>query len=142
MFQRCPSQVVSSSSETTMTVFDITSWLLVTMIVVCKIFLSAMKESFQRQRKWLKSCYLDFDTDTSNGFRVWPALNATVFIILIAQFWAFFRLRRFQSDMNEAAGSEFLDGQWMFGQIVSIVVFIPVKIEVLFLWEKRSLYCS
>jgi hypothetical protein len=81
----------------------------------------------------LKSCNLDFDTDTSNGFRIWLALNATVFIILIVQFWAFFRLRRFQSDMNEAAGSEFLGDQWTFGQIVSIVVFILAMIEVLFL---------
>jgi uncharacterized membrane protein len=134
-------QVVSSGSETAMTAFGIVSWLLVTIIVVCKIFLSATKGSFKRQHKWLKNRNFSFDADTANGFWVWLALIATVFMILIVQFWAFFRLRRFQRDMNEAAGGNFPDDQWTFGQVVSIVIFIPVVVEVFFLWKKRSLYC-
>jgi hypothetical protein len=134
--------VVSATSEAVMTAIGIASWLLVTIIVVCKILQSAMKDSFERQRKWLNDRNLTFDATTTNSFRMWLALNTTILIFLIVHFWAFFRLRRFQSDMNEAAGAEFPDGHWTFGQIVSVVVFFPVVVEVFFLWTKRSLYCN
>jgi hypothetical protein len=57
----------------------------------------------------------------------------------MAQLWTFFRLRRFQSDMTEAAGGKFPDAQWSFGQIVAVSVFFPVAVEVLILWKRRSL---
>jgi hypothetical protein len=63
-----------------------------------------------------------------------------VFAVLVVQFWAFFRLRQFQADMTKAAGDDFSDGQFSFGQIVAVVLFAPVLVEVLFLWKEKSLY--
>jgi amino acid transporter len=134
--------VISPRTETIMTAFGIAGWLLVTIIVVCKILQSATKDLFERQRKWLNHRNLTLDATTVNSFRIWLALGATILILLIVHFWAFFRLRRFQSDMNEAAGAEFPDGHWTFGQIVSVVVFFPAVVEVSFLWTKQSLYCN
>jgi hypothetical protein len=68
------------------------------------------------------------------------ATEIVLAIALIIQFWAFFRLRQLQSDMTQAAGGSFPDGQWTFGQIVATVVFIPVAVEITFVWKRRSLY--
>jgi hypothetical protein len=67
-------------------------------------------------------------------------IEAMVAIALTVQFWAFFRLRQLQSAMIQAAGGSFPDGQWTFGQIVATVVFVPVAVEVVFVWKRRSLY--
>jgi hypothetical protein len=63
-----------------------------------------------------------------------------VSIALVVQFWALFRFRQLQRDMIEAAGGDFSDEQWTFGQIVAVAVFVPVLAEVMFLWKGRTLY--
>jgi hypothetical protein len=42
--------------------------------------------------------------------------------------------------MTRAAGGDFPDEQWTFGQIVAVTVYIPVFVEIVFTWRKRSLY--
>jgi hypothetical protein len=126
-----------------MTAFGIASWLLLTILVIYKIVLSAMKDQYERQLRWLRRNHLTFDTDTKPSLSVWLSICLTVYGLLMAQLWTlwtFFRLRRFQSDMTEAASGKFPDGQWSFGQIVAVAVFFPVAVEVLFLWKRRSLY--
>jgi hypothetical protein len=130
---------IDPEHESAMTAFGIASWLFLTILVIYKTVLSAMKDQYERQLRWLRRNHLTFDTDTKQSLSVWLSICLTVYGLLIAQFWTFFRMRRFQSDMIEAAGGKFPDGQWSFGQIVAVVVFFPVAVEVLFLWKRRSL---
>lgn len=134
-------EVVSLNQEAIMTAFGVASWLFVTIIAIYKVILSAIKDTHEQQWNWLKTHNLTFGDETIWSTRIWSIVYILVLMFLAAQFWAFFRLRRFQSDMIEAAGGKFPDGQWTFGQIVAVVVFIPVFVEVLFLWKRRSLYC-
>jgi hypothetical protein len=129
------------NQEAIMTAFGIASWLFITIIAIYKVILSVMKDSHERQWNWLNKHNLTFDDDTVRSTQIWLILCILALIFLAAQFWAFFRLRHFQSGMIKAVGGSFPDGQWTFGQIVAVVVFIPVIVEVLFLLKRRSLYC-
>lgn len=72
--------------------------------------------------------------------RFYRALCVVVFVLLVVHFWAFLRLRRLQRDTTQAAGGDFPDEQWTFGQIVAVTVYVPVFVEIAFTWKKRSLY--
>ena len=123
-----------------MTAFGITSWLFITIVIICKIVLSAMEDSLDVQLNQLRAWNMVFDCSSKRRFRAWLFLCMVVFSLLIAEFWTFFRLRRFQNDMTKAAGGVFFDERWTFGQIVAAVVFFPVAVEVLFMSWKRSLF--
>ncbi|KXH65934.1 hypothetical protein CSAL01_10801 [Colletotrichum salicis] len=55
--------------------------------------------------------------------------------------WCIFRLRSFQAAAAASnMGSEYAGNDWGFGQIVGIIFFAPVPMEMLFAaWEARSL---
>jgi hypothetical protein len=133
-------EVISPRIETMTTPFGIVGWLLITVVVIYKIVLSAIKSGYERQWSWFKRHNLTFESDTPLVLRRWLLLCGLVFVLLTVQFWAFFRLRRFQGDMTKAAGGDFSDGQFTFGQIVAVVLFAPVFVEVMFLWKAKSLY--
>ena len=78
-----------------MTAFGITSWLIVTIVVIYKIILSAMKGQYERQLEWPQKHALTFDQDTRWSLELWLSICLIVFGLLVAQFWTFFRLRRF-----------------------------------------------
>jgi hypothetical protein len=131
---------IDPKQEAAMTASGITSWLIVTIVVIYKIILSAMKGQYERQLEWLQKHALTFDQDAGWSLELWLSICLIVSGLLAAQFWTFFRLRRFQSDMTEAVGGKFPDEQWTFGQIVAVAEFFSVVVEVLFLWKRRSLF--
>ncbi|EKJ70973.1 hypothetical protein FPSE_08832 [Fusarium pseudograminearum CS3096] len=49
--------------------------------------------------------------------------------------WVIFTLRKVQEDMSENMGQEYAGNEWGFGQIVSIVLFIPVAVEMAYQWR-------
>ncbi|KAF1834755.1 hypothetical protein BDW02DRAFT_568721 [Decorospora gaudefroyi] len=126
--------------EKLITVFGIISYLLLSIVVISKIILSAAEDENNRQPAWLREYSRAFDDSSKFGTRVWLVICAMISAALIVQFWALFRFRRLQSSMSEAAGGNFSDAEWTFGQIVAVVVFIPVLSEIVFLWKRRSLY--
>jgi magnesium-transporting ATPase (P-type) len=121
-----------------MTTFGAGSWLFIAAIVIFKIIVSATKTGAGQEHNWLKTHGLTFDKNLKHRVCSWVVVCVVVFTLLATQFWAFFRLRQFQSEMIEAAGGKFPDEQWTFGQIVAVVVFLPVAIEVLFQWSKEK----
>jgi hypothetical protein len=133
-------ETLSTFEQNLITAFGIISYLLLSIVVISKIILSATEDEDNRHPTCLTKCSLVFDEFSILGSRVWRLLCSIVSLILIIQFWAFFRFRRLQSDMIGAAGGSFPDEKWTFGQIVAVVTFIPVVVEVGFLWSRRSLY--
>jgi hypothetical protein len=119
-----------------MTTFDAGSWLFIAVIVIFKIIVSARNADAGHTNSWLQTHGLTFDVNMKHCVSSWVVVSVVVSTLLAAQFWAFFRLRQFQSDMIKAAGGRFPDEQWTFGQIVAVVVFLPVATEVLFSVEQ------
>jgi magnesium-transporting ATPase (P-type) len=120
-----------------MTAFGAGGWLLIATVVIYMIVLSTMKAGERNELKWLKQKGLTFEEGTTRHAYLWLLVCVAVVALLVAHFWAFFRLRRFQSDMTMAAGGIFPDSQWSFGQIVAVVIFFPVAAEMLYCWSRR-----
>ena len=51
--------------------------------------------------------------------------------------WTVIRDQTFQQHMTAAAGNDFADGQWTFGQVVAVTVFVPVLVEAWFLFGEQ-----
>jgi hypothetical protein len=54
--------------------------------------------------------------------------------------WVVFTLRKVQGEMSENMGQEYAGNEWGFGQIVSIVLFIPVAVEMAYRWRFGPAY--
>jgi len=122
--------------------FGITSWLVLSVIVIAQIVKSALKEQLKQIKDKLQYHFPGYSGLHNWILHWWAPLNLIVVLLLAGQLWTFFRLQRFQRDMIQASGGNFLDGNWSFGQIVSVVVFLPVLVEVFFLWRKRVPHVS
>ncbi|KAF2036760.1 hypothetical protein EK21DRAFT_106071 [Setomelanomma holmii] len=120
------------SQENAITAFGAASWLFISIIVIYGIVLSAMRSNGGSQFSFLEKHGLTFGSTQRNSMRLWLSICAIIVFFIVSQLWAFFRLRRLQSEMTEAAGGRFPDGQWTFGQIVGVVGFLPVCAEVVF----------
>jgi hypothetical protein len=126
---------MSPATETFVTACGIASYLLVSVIVITKILASILEDYETRFLVWLRRRNTKMKSKWSA--RLYHILCVTAFGLLVVQFWAFFRLRQVQKDINVAAGADFLDGRWTFGQIVAVTVFVPVLVEIVFSWRKR-----
>ena len=62
------------------------------------------------------------------------ALFVAIPIIAASQLWIVFRLRGFQKQVARNAGNYDSDGQWTFGQIAAVTIFVPVAVECCFAW--------
>ncbi|KAJ4269658.1 hypothetical protein NW762_001326 [Fusarium torreyae] len=54
--------------------------------------------------------------------------------------WVIFTLRKLQKEMSENMGEEYGGNEWGFGQIVSIVLFVPVGVEMAYRWRFGTAY--
>ncbi|KAM0245386.1 hypothetical protein ACHAP5_005469 [Fusarium lateritium] len=54
--------------------------------------------------------------------------------------WAIFTTRKLQKEMSENMGQEYNGQEWGFGQIVSIMLFIPVGVEMAYQWRFMPAY--
>ncbi|KAF9769394.1 hypothetical protein IL306_013192 [Fusarium sp. DS 682] len=69
---------------------------------------------------------------------IFPLL--VLFSLTIPLLWVIFTLRKVQEQMSEDMRDEYAGNDWGFGQIVSIVLFIPVVVEMAYRWRFRSVY--
>lgn len=122
--------------------FGITSWLVISVIVVARMITSIMKSQVEKIDERLEYYLPGYLSSYIWTTYKWLPLHLVVLLLLAGQLWTFFRLQRFQRDMVRAAGGDFVDGQWSFGQIVSVVVFIPTIVEVIYFWRRRALYLT
>lgn len=59
---------------------------------------------------------------------LWPLF------LSVSLLWAIFRMRGVQQELARATGSAYVDNDWGFGQVVSIVLFAPVVVEFVQAW--------
>jgi len=70
--------------------------------------------------------------------RVMQSLGPRVVLVLIPlltvpEIWGVFRIRNLQGAFTNTMGIEYTDNQWTFGQVVAVVIFAPVIVEVAYL---------
>ncbi|KAF4471853.1 hypothetical protein FALBO_1219 [Fusarium albosuccineum] len=63
-----------------------------------------------------------------------------IFSLAVPLLVVIFRLRKLQEDLSENMGEEYEGQNWGFGQIVSIVLFFPVVVEMAYRWRFGETY--
>ncbi|CAD0089181.1 unnamed protein product, partial [Aureobasidium vineae] len=59
-------------------------------------------------------------------------------LLSIGLTWSYFRLQSFQANITQALSTQDSDSEWGFGQVVSVVVFLPVIVEAFFSWHEQQ----
>ncbi|ORY19879.1 hypothetical protein BCR34DRAFT_595319 [Clohesyomyces aquaticus] len=132
---------IQTSEERAMTALSIVSWLSVSLVIIYRIFLSLVEpEKHPTVWDWLQKRKLTVAPETPRQRLLWIALSVVVPLLSATQLWTVFRLRGLQKAMTRATGGKFADGQFTFGQIVSVAVFVPVLVELGYLVRNRNLY--
>ncbi|KAH7134662.1 hypothetical protein B0J13DRAFT_560913 [Dactylonectria estremocensis] len=55
--------------------------------------------------------------------------------LVVPLLWVIFHLRILQKDLAESMGEKYVGGTWGFGQIVSLVLFLPVVVTMAYRWS-------
>ena len=79
--------------------------------------------------------------------RVWDKSKPLIILYLLIPaaldgilLYCIFRLRHIQAQMTEGLGGQYSGNEWGFGQIVSIIMFVPVLVDMAFTgWRYRIL---
>jgi hypothetical protein len=61
------------------------------------------------------------------------AMLVLIPLLTVPEIWGVFRIRNVQESFTNALGTEYSDNQWTFGQVVAVVIFAPVIVEVAYL---------
>ena len=125
--------LVTSKEIIAMDVFSVVGSLFVCLLGLAKIVWLAIQRQHVDSRlfrhireRWLKG----------RSFESWSSVTLFIAIPIIAvsQLWTVFRLRTFQEQVSQTSGNHDTDGQWTFGQIVAVTIFVPVLVECWFTW--------
>jgi hypothetical protein len=79
------------------------------------------------------------------AWKNWPmqslaprAILVLIPLLTVPEIWGVFRIRDVQQALTDTMGVEYTDNQWTFGQVVAVVIFAPVIVEVFYLSIRRS----
>lgn len=91
--------------------------------------IEAIEERFQSDQQ-------DLGRKLQRKIVLWATLG--ILILSVPQIWGILRLRVIQQAMARASGNDYVDNQWTFGQVVSVMLFAPVFTEMVYSWVKKS----
>ena len=124
---------LSPSETTAYDVFAVTSSLLVCIAILAKLAWDVIDRQSERLAPRLRS---HFKSDFLSQ-RAWKViLVANVGLWGIPQVWGIFRFRQLQLALSNAVGVQDQDSSWSFGQIIAVVVFAPVFVEMVDVYAK------
>lgn len=123
---------LSSADELAMSIFGIGGWLFLSVLAVSNIISQVIEERHSKSRiarflnypHWARKL-----TWMRRPMTTW-ILFFVVTVLEVSQVWAYFLMQRQQYQMTQIDGISYLDEQWAFGQVVAVVVFAPVLVEV------------
>ena len=125
---------ISTHETLAMNFFSVAGSVVVCLMTLTKIIWLAVQRHHKDSRL-VQRILIEFSKHSTQLRRV-PVITLFVAmpIIAISQLWTIFRLRGFQQQMARNAGNYDADGQWTFGQIVAVTIFVPVGVECSFAW--------
>ena len=124
---------ITSQETTAMNIFSVVGSLFICLLTVVKIIWLAIRRQHGKSRvvryvqdRWLRIASVNQYLSI--------ALFLAVPTLAISQLWTAFRLRSYQKEISQVSGNQDSDGQWTFGQIAAVTIFVPVMVECWFSW--------
>ena len=124
---------VTNGEDIAMDFFSVAGSLFVCSLGLAKVIWLAIQRQHADSRlvhyireRWLKG--------RSQESQLSIAMFIAIPIIAVSQLWTMFRLRTFQEQVSQSSGNQDSDGQWTFGQIAAVTIFVPVLVECWFTW--------
>lgn len=122
---------LSSAEEFAIKVLGVAGSIFLPLIVVLKLIWLAVQRQ-HTETKLVRT--VSVRLQRMAGF--WTVFLLVVLpLIAITQAWTVLRLQWLQARMADVVGNADTDGQWTFGQVVSVTLFAPVFVECWFHWR-------
>lgn len=122
-------RTLNSSESKALDVFGVGGSLFISLIVLGKFFFCLPSQTpDQKEVRRASRLYAMFHNKRASGLIIFG-----VFVFGVSQIWAIIRLRVFERSMAQTVLTSFVDNQWTFGQVVAVIVFAPVFVELLYL---------
>ena len=124
---------ITSQEILAMNFFSVVGSLFICLLAAAKIIWPAITRQHGKSRivryfqdRWLKI----------PSVQHWAliALFMAVPTLAISQLWTASRLRSYQKQISQVSGNQDSDGQWTFGQVAAVTIFVPVVVECWFAW--------
>lgn len=118
-----------------MNAVGIMSSLLTSLFAITKIVMAGLRRHYDNRLRQ----HHKLINKLQQRFRiVKQILIVCVPLLSIGLIWSYFRLQSFQTHITSALGTENSDSEWRFGQVVAVIVFLPVIVEALFGWHEQQ----
>lgn len=124
---------ITNNETLAMEFFAVAGSLFVCLLALAKIIWLAIQRQHENSAL-VTSTKRHLLRNQSHQRRLSIALFIAIPIIAISQLWTILRLRGFQEQISQASGYQDSDGQWTFGQIAAVTIFVPVLVECWFAW--------
>ncbi|KAK6530840.1 hypothetical protein TWF281_007677 [Arthrobotrys megalospora] len=130
-------ETIPRRSRTLFTAFGILSWIWVTIFTIAglvRIYLT--RQDRNEESKVLDEVTRSTSMSPATGIRSVTCANFIRFLLItvnpmLAAFsiWAIFRLQEYQADISEKTGGPSDAADWTFGQVMAILIYGPVCLE-------------
>ena len=124
---------ITSNEEFAMEFFAVAGSIFVCFLGLTKIVWLALRRH-HRDSRLVLSVSRHFSSYKRHQTKFQAALFILTPIIAISQLWTIFRLRELQQQISHQSGNHDSDGQWTFGQIIAVTIFVPALVECWFAW--------
>ena len=120
---------VTSQETVAMDIFAILGSVFVCIFAPTKILWLGVQR--QHPDSWLAQVIRKSQNTKHNvNTRLSLLLLVLIPVLGASQFWTILRWRSYQSQISQAAGDQDVDGEWGFGQITAITIFLPVVVQI------------
>jgi hypothetical protein len=124
---------ISPAEIAAMAAFEIFGYLFFSLLVLGRIIWLGVAKHHQQLRPYLAARqWLASKTGQRSVLVINVVCMALIPMTACGLLWTVFRTRQLQMDMATKVGGVDTDGQWTFGQIIAVTVFVPVVLE---LWN-------
>jgi hypothetical protein len=123
-------RVVSDAEDRFMTAVAIIAFIPLSLLACGRVVVLGVRKHHAQSRIYLRVAMALQSERVARRFRQALVLSLGLIPLLACGLlWTVVRDQNFQKEMTAAAGNDFADGQWTFGQVVAVTVFVPVLVE-------------
>jgi hypothetical protein len=134
-------RVVSDAEDRFMTAVAIISFIPLSLLACGRIVVLGARKHHTQSEMYVRMAVVLQDDKLARRFRQGLVFSLGVIPLLACGLlWTVVRDQSFQKQMAVAAGNDFADGLWTFGQVVAVTVFVPVLVEAWFLFGEQREY--
>lgn len=132
-------QVISKAEDRLMIALAILSFVPLSLLAVGRVIVLGVRKHHAQSKIYAEMLIALKRGDAGRRLRMGLVLTMGLIpLVACGLLWTVVRVQQFQKQMAEATGSGFADGQWTFGQVVAVTVFVPVLVECWALFRERQ----